>query len=130
MKSRELSNQPEADQPDFGDDTKQHRISDIQDERLTEAIRRIETGRDPSARFETQLILEGLLPGLEQAKILPVVKNPNPFDPEDDEERHEQWWKENPEEATDFERNVDKRNEVLRHLYVGSIIGSGPWNIP
>jgi hypothetical protein len=105
-------------------------IPDIQDERLTQAIRDIERGYDPSARFEIQLMLEGLLDRLEEAKIVPIVDNPNPHDPDVDEDEHERWWEEHPQKAEDFERSVDRRNEILRHLYIGAVIGSGPWNLP
>jgi hypothetical protein len=117
--------------PDFGQgQSEQEPIPDTQDERLAKAIRDLEKGYDPSARFETQLMLEGLLDRLEEAKIVPIVENPNPYDPDVDEDKHERWWEEHREEAEDFERSVDRRSETLRHLYIGAIIGSGPWNLP
>lgn len=75
-------------------------------------------------------MLEGLLSRLEQARILPLVENPNPYDPPQNMDEHDQWWEQHPEEAMKFDMQVDKRNEVLRCLYIGALIGSGPWNIP
>lgn|GEM_PF-3304959 len=113
--------------PSFrGREPEQGRIPGVQDERLAKALHDIERGYDPSARFEIQLMLEGLLDRLEEAKIVPIVDNPNPYDPDADEDEHERWWEEHPQDAEDFERSVDRRNEILTHLYIGAIIGSGP----
>jgi len=130
VKPEELPNQSETERPEFGQGSDQQHIPEIQDDRLAESLEAIERGYDPSARFETQLMLESLLSRLEQAGIVPVVDNPNPHNPDLDEEQHEQWWEEHPQEAMKFEESVDKRNEVLRHLFIGALIGSGPWNIP
>ena len=130
MPSIESSNQLEPDQPVFGEEFEQQPVSEIQDDRLAEALRAIEKGSDPIARFETQLMLENLLSRLEQTGIVPIVDNPNPYNPEIDEQQHEHWWDEHPQEAKKFEQEVDKRNDVLRHIYIGTLIGSGPWNIP
>jgi hypothetical protein len=117
--------------PGFGGSEPEHgRIPDSHDERLGKAIHDIESGYDPSVRFETQLMLEGLLDRLEQAGIVPIAENPNPCDPDVHEDEHERWWVEHPQEADEFERDVDRRNEILRCLYIGAVIGSGPWNLP
>ncbi|MEW5957680.1 MAG: hypothetical protein AB1801_08155 [Chloroflexota bacterium] len=130
LEQRELD-QSRSDRSTIGRvSLEQPRIPEIQEDRLAEAIRDIEKGYDPSARFETQLMLEGLLSRLEQAGILPTVENPNPYDPGLDIEQHDRWWEEHPQEAEKFDRLVDKRNEVLRHVYIGALIGSGPWNLP
>ena len=127
----EQPDQTKSDRPSFREArSRQPRIPEIQDDRLAEAIRDLEKGYDPSARFEIQLMVEGLLSRLEQGGVLPIVENPNPFDPDLDEDQHERWWEEHPQEAEVFNRAIDKRNEVLRHLYIGAIIGSGPWNLP
>lgn len=141
MKPKEFENQSEqerlsldqpssCERPNFGEEFEPQRIPEIKDERLAKALREIKKGYDPSAHLETQLMLEGLLPRLEQAGILPIIENPNPYDPVINEAQHENWWEEHPYEGEIFERTVDKRNEVLRHLYIGALIGSGPWNIP
>jgi hypothetical protein len=127
----EQPDQPKVDRPRFGEArNQQKRVPEIQADRLAQAIGEIQKGYDPSVRFETLLMLEGLLSRLEQAGIVPTVENPNPYDPELDEDQHERWWEEHLPEAEKFDRAVDRRNEVLRYLYIGATIGSGPWRLP
>jgi len=76
-----------------------------------------------AAHFETLLEVEGFLSGLEDAGILPIVETANPFDPELEEELNQRWWKEHPEAAEEFHRNFEKRDEVLKLLCVGALLG-------
>ena len=101
-----------------------------QDERLAQALADIERGREFPARFETQLLLEGFLPRFEQAGIVPAVENPNPYNTGDELDRHEKWWDDHPQETETFLQLMERRNEILRVLYVGALVGSGPWEIP
>ena len=101
-----------------------------QEERLDQTLADIQRGREPHARLETQLLLTGLLPRLEQAGIVPVIESPNPYEFGDDAVKHEQWWENHPAEVEQFLEGVEKRDEVFRILYVGALIGSGPWEIP
>lgn len=98
-------------------------------ERFDELVRYLgeryfEKGYDPGFRFENWLMLTGMLVKLEEAGIMPIVDNPNPFDTSAEElEQHEQWWKDHPVEAEEFARNCEKRNEILRYLYIGALLG-------
>lgn len=73
--------------------------------------------------FEGDLDHLGLLSALEELGIMPVVENPNPFNVESDEDQHDQWWKQHPEEAGEFHRDFERREDVLKHLYFGAILG-------
>jgi hypothetical protein len=120
-----------VDRPDFsGEEFTNEYNPEIQDDRLAEALERLERGYDIGAQFEIQLMVTGLLPRLEQARIIPVVENPNPYNPELNEKSHERWWQEHPEQEEKFTRDNDKRSETLRNIYIGALLGSGPWPIP
>lgn len=77
-----------------------------------------------AAYVEWKLHKAGLLSRLEKVGVLPIVENPNPYDPELEEEQHEKWWEEHLEEGEEFRRNFEKREEILRYLYVGALLGS------
>ena len=98
--------------------------------RLTAALRDFERGREPPALFEMRLHLEDLLPRLEQARVIPKIENPNPYDTGEEIDQHEQWWEDHPQESETFLRQVDQRNQRLGILYIGTLIGRGPWNVP
>ena len=99
-------------------------------QRLEEALRDFERGREPPALFEMRLHLEDLLPRLEQARVIPKIENPNPYDTSEEMDQHEQWWEDHPQESETFLRQVDQRNQRLGILYIGTLIGRGPWNVP
>jgi hypothetical protein len=60
---------------------------------------------------------------LEQAGILPTASGPNPFDDEFEGAPPEQWWEEHPEERHELLRIFEQRDQALRHLYIGAILG-------
>ena len=101
-----------------------------QDERLAQALADLERGREPHAQLETRLLLTGILPRLEQARIVPTIDNPNPYEFGEDADRHEQWWEDHPEYTARFLEVMEQRDQVFRILYIGALIGSGPWEIP
>ena len=76
-----------------------------------------------SAFFELELHRTGLISQLEADGVVPIVNNPNPYDPETTEEQHEQWWDEHPEEGAKFSAKIDHRELTLLNLYIGSILG-------
>jgi hypothetical protein len=92
-------------------------------DRLIEFLRREYKNAFLDVLLEVQLEKVRLLSVLESAGILPVVKNPNPFELELEEEQHEQWWKEHPAEEEEFSRNVENRDKILRYLYIGMTLG-------
>jgi len=75
-----------------------------------------------SLYFETQLRKSGLLSDLEQIGVIPIVENPNPYDPELDEGKNEKWALEHPIETETFEEAFEKKDKILRILLIGSII--------
>ena len=111
---------PEGE-PSQGSPNEQHKRGD--QTRLFEFIR--EQYRSPGLAVYFELVLSeaGLLSELEDAGVLPVVEDPNPYDPELEEEKSEQWWQEHPEVEEEFSRMFEKRDEVLRLLYVGALVG-------
>jgi hypothetical protein len=73
--------------------------------------------------FAKQLEATGLFDELEQAGVLPTTPDPNPFDDELDGAQPEQWWGEHPEEQEKLVRTLEQRDQALRHLYIGAILG-------
>lgn len=65
----------------------------------------------------------GLLAVLEQAGVLPVAENPNPYGVEQEEEKFEQWANEHPEEQEAFNRRMDERAIALKYLHIGALLG-------
>lgn len=65
----------------------------------------------------------GLLDVLEQAEILPVTPDPNPFDPAHDERSYDQWWTDHPDELEVYEQKDEERRTILRYLHIGALIG-------
>lgn len=98
------------------------RQSESSDDKLSEFIQEY---KNPEGRivFERDLASSGWLMRLEQVGILPVLENPNPFDPEMEEQQHEQWWEEYPNEEEQYGRNVERREDILKYLYVGTLLG-------
>ena len=92
-------------------------------QRAFDYLKKVHEDPSSSTYFELTLNQAELLPGLEESGILPVPGNPNPFDPEFEEEQHEQWWQAHPEEGEEFGRMIDKRREIFRYLYIGAAIG-------
>ena len=76
--------------------------------------------RQPPVLFEASLEKIGLLSVLERLEVVPAVKNPNPYDPEQEEARHESWWEDHPDEAVEFSSAIENREAALRLLFVGS----------
>lgn len=74
--------------------------------------------------FEIMLDKAGVLEPLEEAGILPVPEDLNPFDPETEEEAFEKWATAHPELSTKFIADVEKREAILRVLFVGSLLGN------
>lgn len=78
---------------------------------------------DVTVFFELRLKRAGLLAGLEESAILPTATNPNPYQPEVEEDQHEQWWAANPEEEETFTRTLEEREAILKYLYLGALLG-------
>ena len=101
-----------------------------QAETLSHILEDVERNPEALLLFEIRLALAGLMPRLEQARIVPAIEDPNPYDAIDEIEAHEKWWLNHPEASQTFLQLIEKRNEVLRIMYVGACIGAGPWRIP
>ena len=96
------------------------------DSELAVFFEHLDRGYDRTRRatgFELQLAAAKLLPGLEEAGILPVPENPNPYDPELEEELNNQWSDAHPDEMSEFFQTIEKRDEVLEHLHAGALLG-------
>ena len=72
--------------------------------------------------FEADLEKLGLASEFEVLGVLPIIKNPNPYDPEMEEDFHEQWWRENPEKEEKFCQVIWERKNGLRLLLIGSLL--------
>ncbi len=70
-----------------------------------------------------ELEATGLFDELEQAGVLPTTPDPNPFDDELEGAQPEQWWEEHPEKRDELLRTLGQRDQALRHLYIGAILG-------
>ena len=105
--------------------SEQRGTSNAQTEQIRQALlEHIDDIRSsPPIVFEAALERSGLLQGLETLGIVPPVRDPNPFDPDEDPETHEIWWTANPEAARVFETAVSERQAALRLLLIGTIIG-------
>jgi len=73
--------------------------------------------------FSLRLKDAGLLSELERSGWLPAVENPNPHDLQHEEQQHEQWWKDHPNEEEKFSRSFEQREERLKYLYLGALLG-------
>lgn len=73
--------------------------------------------------FESDLEQLGLISELENLGVLTTVENPNPYNPESDEIHHEQWWEEHKTEMTSFRESIELRENALKYLFIGSILG-------
>lgn len=91
-------------------------------DRLNDFLREYTSPADRIA-FQGVLASSGWLTRLEQAGVLPIVKNLNPFDPDREEQQHEQWWKEHSTEGEKFMRTIDNREKIIGYLYIGALLG-------
>ncbi len=73
--------------------------------------------------FELALDIKGLLEPLEEAGVIPKIKNPNPLDVEKDEEAHDQWWRKNPEAEEQFGKAISQREHALEQIAKEVVIG-------
>ncbi|MCB0176123.1 MAG: hypothetical protein KDJ97_36835 [Anaerolineae bacterium] len=112
------------------EEPKSNRAITHHEELISRILQDVEQDREALLLFEIQLTGAGLLPRLEQARIVPAVENPNPYDTGDEIDKHEQWWDDHPNESKTFVDLLEKRNDALRIMYVGARIGAGPWKIP
>lgn len=72
--------------------------------------------------FETKLRDSGFLSRLEEIGIVPSMpQNPNPHS---DVEAHFLWALGHQEEMEKFMQQVERRQEILRYLYIGGIVGA------
>ena len=71
---------------------------------------------------EAALAKAGLLRILESTGVLPTVHNSNPHDPIADAVQHDQWWRDNDEDAKKFQRALRKRTQALRRIYIGALV--------
>lgn len=76
-----------------------------------------------SLYFELKLYGAELLSRLEEAGIVPTAEDPNPFPHELEEKQHEKWWGEHPKEREMFIKNCERREDALRYLFVGAVLG-------
>lgn len=65
----------------------------------------------------------GLIGVLEDSGILPSEENPNPHDIRREPVEHERWWSEHPEAGDAFDQDIRVREERLRLLYIGTLLG-------
>jgi hypothetical protein len=102
-------------------------VGRINKEEVIEFFRRVVADQDLGYRatlhFEAQLAKADLLSSLEDVGILCVVQSPNPFDPIQEEEMHEQWWVEHPQLGEEFVRELEEYDVIIRHLYMGAMLG-------
>ncbi|MBI4130796.1 hypothetical protein HY468_05745 [Candidatus Roizmanbacteria bacterium] len=75
-----------------------------------------------SRAYFIEVELGRLLPALEETGIVPVVESPNPYNPEVDKEKFEQWITEHQKEMDEFRRNLEKHEEILTYLYFGATL--------
>lgn len=76
-----------------------------------------------ATHFEFVLARKGLLSQLEETGIVPVVLNPNPYDPDIEEDKCAQWWEDHAEEGEEFRDGLKKRQDVLKNLFIGAVLG-------
>lgn len=90
-------------------------------EKILQFIQKINLGA--GVYFEARLQAAGLMGPLEKMGVLNTVEDPNPYDPERDLEKHEQWWDAHPGEGDKFSVDLERRTEALKLLYIGYIMG-------
>ena len=91
---------------------------------LTHQLRQQRSEPAGDLHVEIQLAHEALLEPLEASGALPKVKNPNPFDPELERQKHEAWWQTHPREAKAFRTAVASRRTALQQIRAGMTLAS------
>lgn len=74
--------------------------------------------------IEAKLAQNGILSILEDAGIVPVVSNPNQFDPTTQQALHDNWWREHDEAASQFQAELVQREQALKQVYMGMLLSS------
>ena len=98
-----------------------HQANQTNRERILDLIENINLAA--GIDFGVRLEIAGLLVPLEKMGVLNTVEDPNPYDPERDLEKHEQWWDAHPGEGDKFSVDLERRMEALKLLYIGAIMG-------
>lgn len=73
--------------------------------------------------FAIKLRDAGLLAQLEEAGVLPVITNPNPYSLRHEHEQWRAWWNNHPDEQRTMETEQQHRARVLTYLYAGTVVG-------
>ena len=120
--SLSVGDQLESSGSQQADPEQSNALSDLR-EKILGVLQEVQQTPAYADIFEFDLERLGLLSEMEELGIVPVAENPNPFSVESDEDRHEQWWKQHPVEAEEFHRRSENREEILKHLYFGAILG-------
>jgi hypothetical protein len=114
----------EPDQPESSERATRHPGLDAQArERLTRFLQ--EHYADPMLPVyaEMRFYWAGLTSVLEQTGILEAEENPNPIDLRTNPTAHEQWWVDHPEVSAAFDVALRAREERIRLLYIGALLG-------
>lgn len=72
--------------------------------------------------IERKFAEAGFLTVLEDAGVLPVVADPNPFDPTHDETAYDLWWAAHPAEFDVYDQQSAERRTILKHLHIGALV--------
>jgi hypothetical protein len=88
---------------------------------VVESLRQIKI--EHAFEIESRLKQLGLLSHLENIGILPVPKDPNPYNYKNELEKYNSWWDGHPEKEGKYVCDSDLRLEVLKCLYIGAILG-------
>ena len=102
-----------------------NRTGDFPDPNLLTALDHIEQGYRLGGNFEFNLLEAGILEKLTSSGVIPTVEDPNPYDPENEEHLHNQWWDEHPQETQEWIEINRQRSKIVQALYIGSLIGVG-----
>ncbi len=89
-----------------------------------EFLRRVNLSSIYPDYFEIRLDELGLTTGLEEMGVLPVVHDLNPFDPELQQDAHTQWAEGHPKESKLFRQQIANRDQALRYIFIGAILGN------
>jgi hypothetical protein len=72
--------------------------------------------------MEAQLRKLGLLRAMEESGLLPPDYCPNPYDPVENQEQHDHWWAEHPEEAAQFSLKKNARYQRAYYMFIGAAL--------
>src|SRR5690349_1173290 len=74
--------------------------------------------------FEIRLQEKDIAWFLELYGVLPTIYNPIPCDANiKDEDQYDDWWAAHPKEEKKFRASIEKREEALRLLFAGVLLG-------